>query len=192
MENKKKSRAYKILILLAILIPVILGFSYAYFLAQTKGNKTNISGNITNKFEFNLQTDNDGYISASDLIPISSNEIDTLSEVGQFNIVAGNNANKITYKISLENISISNNLKSSDFKWILECTNDSSKSTSGDFSSINGTTKDLISNLTINANSTDYYKLKLYIEETNINQSNLLNGSFSAKVSATAELTYQS
>lgn len=192
MNNKKnKSVAYRILVLLAILIPVILGLSYAYFLTQIYGNNTNISGGITSTFVFDLQTDNDGYINASDLVPISIEEIETLSNVGEFSVVTGNNSNKVVYSISLVNISISNNLKSEDFKWSLECTNDNSKSIEGNFANVSGTSKILLSDLEIESNSTDNYILRLYIEDTGENQISMINGTFSAKVAANAKLLYE-
>lgn len=192
MNNKKnKSVAYRILVLLAILIPVILGLSYAYFLTQIYGNNTNISGGITSTFVFDLQTDNDGYINATDLVPISTDEIETLSNVGEFSVIAGNNSNKVIYSISLVNISISNNLKSEDFKWSLECTNDNSKSSSGNFANVSGISKILLSDLEIESNSTDNYILRLYIEDTGENQISMINGTFSAKVAANAKLLYE-
>lgn len=192
MDNKKKkSEAYKILILLSILIPVILGFSYAYFLARINGNQTLINGGITNRFDFELQTNNNGYINATDLIPISSSEVNDLAEVGTFNVVTGNNTNKVIYSISLEELTISDNLKSSKFKWILECTNDSSKTTSGNFMNVSGNSKILFSDKIINANTTDYFRLKLFIEDDGTNQISMINGHFSAKISATAKLIYE-
>ena len=45
MENKdKKNINYKLLIAVAIIVPLLIGFSYAYFLAKIKGNNTTIGG----------------------------------------------------------------------------------------------------------------------------------------------------
>ena len=71
MDNSKKDNMfYKLLITIAILIPMVVGISYAYFLTNIKGGNTTISGTATTSdFTLDLITDNSGYIAATDLIP---------------------------------------------------------------------------------------------------------------------------
>ena len=72
MDNSRNDNVlYKTLIVIAILIPLVIGFSYAYFLTNIKGNKTIISGTTSaNDFVLNLITDNSGYINATGLATI--------------------------------------------------------------------------------------------------------------------------
>ena len=72
MKDKKESKLnYKFLIMIAVIVPIILSISYAYFLARVSGDNTIIDGNATNKFDIDLITTGNGYINASDMLPIS-------------------------------------------------------------------------------------------------------------------------
>ena len=58
-SNEKKNIKNKILLAIAIIIPVIIGFSYAYFLARvvvTNNQPTNISGTAITSFYFDIVT----------------------------------------------------------------------------------------------------------------------------------------
>src|SRR5574344_110081 len=186
MEKKK---SYKYLIMIAIIIPVLFGISYAYYLAVIKGNNSSVKGTATNTFDINLVTDSGGYITATNMIPIVSDDIANLSNKGVFKVVAGNNEHKVTYSLSLTNISISSNLKVADFKWDLINKDTSTSIASGNFASVSSTLT-LASNLTIEANTTTNYELRIYILETDSDQTSQMNGTFSAKVTLTADMTY--
>src|SRR5574344_2095974 len=186
MEKKK---SYKYLIIIAIIIPVLFGISYAYYLAVIKGNNSSVKGTATNTFDINLVTDSGGYITATNMIPIVSDDIANLSNKGVFKVVAGNNEHKVTYSLSLTNISISTNLKVADFKWDLINKDTTTSIASGNFASVSSTIT-LASNLTIEANTTTNYELRIYILETDSDQTSQMNGTFSAKVTLTADMTY--
>src|SRR5574344_1063634 len=186
MEKKK---SYKYLIIIAIIIPVLFGISYAYYLAVIKGNNSSVKGTATNTFDINLVTDSGGYITATNMIPIVSDDIANLSNKGVFKVVAGNNEHKVTYSLSLTNISISTNLKVADFKWDLINKDTTTSIASGNFASVSSTLT-LASNLTIEANTTTNYELRIYILETDSDQTSQMNGTFSAKVTLTADMTY--
>src|SRR5574344_1459025 len=186
MEKKK---SYKYLIMIAIIIPVLFGISYAYYLAVIKGNNSSVKGTATNTFDINLVTDSGGYITATNMIPIVSDDIANLSNKGVFKVVAGNNEHKVTYSLSLTNISISSNLKVADFKWDLINKDTSTNIAIDNFASVSSTLT-LASNLTIEANTTTNYELRIYILETDSDQTSQMNGTFSAKVTLTADMTY--
>ena len=40
--------------MIAVVVPIILSVSYAYFLAKVSGDNTVIDGNATNKFDIDL------------------------------------------------------------------------------------------------------------------------------------------
>ena len=88
MDNSRNDNVlYKTLIVIAILIPLVIGFSYAYFLTNIKGNKTIISGTTSaNDFVLNLITDNDGYIDATGLAPIQPIFVESNAAKGMFTV----------------------------------------------------------------------------------------------------------
>lgn len=189
MKDKKESKLnYKLLIMIAVIVPIILGISYAYFLAKVSGDNTVIDGNATNKFEIDLITNDGGYINATDLLPISAEDSTSKATKGIFSVKTGDNDYKINYSLSLTNIEISDNLKASeDLKWELWDTDTKVKLS-------NGTFKDATSplllkdNIIINKNKTNNYEIRIYVLETNTNQLELLNGTLSAKVTMDAEM----
>ncbi len=194
MENKDKNNVYyRLLLIAAIIIPVIIGFSYAYFLAVVQGteNPTTIQGTVIDDLIFDLQTENNGYINATGIFPLNQDEVDTNASRGTFTVVSGNNAYGITYTLSLTDISIPTELKNEYFKWRLVCTSciDTSKNAEGNFA--NSTTElTLKTNNLIAPNSSDTYDLLIWLDNaSNVDQTSAMNKSFSAKVQATAEFT---
>ena len=191
MENKEeKGFYYKLLIATAIIIPVIIGFSYAYFTAKIKGNTTTITGTAISSFNFNLITENNGYINASNIIPITSASVDEMAPTGTFQVQTGVNNYNVSYTISLTDITITNGLKSADFKWKLTCTscNDTDNDATGSFQNYTSGDLELKNGLIIASSSTDTYELRLWVEETYEDQTeSILNQSFSAKINAVGE-----
>lgn len=191
MEKSNKGLYYKLLILTAIAIPLLLSFSYAYFLAVVEGteNPTNMAGTSITGFNFNLVTENNGYISASGIIPITSSQVETDSNKAHFKVITGNNQYFVIYSLSLTDIEMDSDLKISDFKWELICTNcrDNSKNASGSFNGLTSNTMILNTNLSISSSSEDQYELRIWLNDNGLDQTTLLNKSFSAKVTATGE-----
>lgn len=195
MENKEKNNIYyRLLMISAIIIPVIIGFSYAYFLAVVKvtdDKPTTVQGTVVSDFDFGLVDENNAYINASNLIPLTSDQIDIYAESGNFTVRAGNNPYAIAYTISLTDISLPNVLKNTYFKWRLICTScsDTSKNAEGNFQAVT-TDLELKNNIIIPANSTDDYKIMIWLEESGADQINTMNQTFSAKVKVQGELIY--
>lgn len=196
MKNKEKNNIYyRLLMISAIIIPVIIGFSYAYFLAVVKvtdDKPTTIQGTIVSDIDFELQTQNNGYINASNLIPLTSDQVSIYAEKATFNVVTGNNPYVINYTLSLTDISLPSELKNAYFKWKLVCTScskdDTSKNAEGNFANVTGTDMDLKTNILIPSNSIDTYNLLIWLEDApNVDQNNTMNKTFRAKVKATAE-----
>lgn len=193
MENKeKKSVYYRLLIISAIIIPVIIGFSYAYFLAVVKvkdDKPTTVEGTVVTEFLFELQTENNGYINAEHLIPLTTDQIEEYAEVGTFKAVTGANKYNVNYELSLTDISIPTELKTAYFKWRLVCTSceDTTKNAEGTFASVSGTDMTLKSDLIIEPSSEDEYKLMIWLQESGSDQINTMNKVFSAKVKAVGE-----
>ena len=193
MENKEKNNIYyRLLMISAIIIPVIIGFSYAYFLAVVKvtdDKPTTIQGTVVSDIDFELVDENNVYITASNLIPLTPDQISIYAETGNFTVRAGNNPYGVIYTISLTDVSIPNELKTTDFKWRLICTScsDTSKNAEGDFSAVDGTEMVLKSNLLIDSFSEDNYKIMIWLDETGEDQIDIMNKTFSAKVKVQGE-----
>ena len=189
MKDKKESKLnYKFLIMIAVIVPIILSVSYAYFLARVSGGNTVIDGNATNKFDIDLITTGNGYINASDMLPISETASADKAAKGIFSVKTGSNDYKINYSLSLTDIILSDNLKSSnDLKWELWSSDTNTKISSGTFKNASSTLL-LKNNIIINKNQTNNYELRIYVLETNTNQLELLDGTLSAKVTMNAEM----
>lgn len=189
MKDKKESKLnYKFFIMIAVIVPIILSVSYAYFLARVSGDNTIIDGNATNKFDIDLITTDNGYINASDMLPISETASADKAAKGIFSVKTGSNDYKINYSLSLTDITLSDNLKSSnDLKWELWSSDTNTKISSGTFKNASSTLL-LKNNIIINKNQTNNYELRIYVLETNTNQLELLDGTLSAKVTMDAEM----
>ena len=156
----------------------------------TNNRPTTISGSDASTFDFNLVTQNDGYIKATGVVPIQDSAATTDAELGEFNVVTGNNTYSVNYSLSLVDIIMSEELKTADFKWSLTCTSGcsgTSNNASGSFSGVEGSTMLMISNLVIAANKTHSYELRIWLSSTNVDQSEVIGSSFSAKVQASGE-----
>lgn len=172
MDNSRNDNVlYKTLIVIAILIPLVVGFSYAYFLTNIKGNKTIISGTTSaNDFVLNLITDNSGYIDATGLAPIQSIFVESNAAKGMFSVStideSGTNKNDypVAYNISLTDITITNGLRDAvkdSFRWSLTCETcaDTSNNRSGNFTNL----KTLTPSSTSTSNGVTTYKYSEYV-----------------------------
>ena len=172
MDNSRNDNVlYKTLIVIAILIPLVVGFSYAYFLTNIKGNKTTISGTTSaNDFVLNLITDNSGYIDATGLAPIQSIFVESNAAKGMFSVStideSGTNKNDypVAYNISLTDITITNGLRDAvkdSFRWSLTCETcaDTSNNRSGNFTNL----KTLTPSSTSTSKGVTTYKYSEYV-----------------------------
>ena len=211
MENEKKIELnYKLLIIFAIAIPLVLGVAYAYFLPKIAGDEpSTIQGTVIKDIDFKLITpEENGYINATDLVPINdgryseTNEVDDKAAKGSFSIESlTTNERNLSYSISFTDITISEALKTEDFRWRLEKVNSSGTVTAtyeGNFASINNNTSiTLKTNLILAPGATDNYIIKLWITNTDFDQcpdptnkaTCIINTSFSGKISVEAEYT---
>ena len=185
-NNKNKKRIFRFSVFLAIIIPVILSLSFAYFQAIITGEDAGVTSTSTDTFDIELITENDGYINAIDLLLITPEEVAEHSQKGYFKVVSGSNEHYVYYTLSLSEITISSNLQVDDFKWQL--LKDNIEHSSGTFNGVSQNSMTLASNILIGANETANYELRLWIEETGVDQISLMNGSFVGKVSMVADM----
>ena len=107
-NNKNKKRIFRFSVFLAIIIPVILSLSYAYFQADIIGTDNGVTGKSTSTFDIDLITENDGYINASGVKLISAEKIAEESEKTNFKVVSGDNKHFINYTLSITNLTLNN------------------------------------------------------------------------------------
>ena len=194
MENKDKSSAfYKLLILTAAVVPLIISLSYAYFVARIKGNETSTVvnvGAVTEGVNISLDTENDGYIYLRNAIPIIDEQKEDYAGKSIFTVRTGANEYNAKYSIQLTDITIGENLKP-DLKWELRCTTGSNTNSiaSGNFASYTSGNILLKDNLVLAPSSSEDYELLIWIAESGEDQSYVMNQTFSAKVMIEGEYT---
>lgn len=193
METSKlnANKAYILGALVITISLVIIGvsMSYAYFVntvQEVEAHKSNKGVTITSgALDMNFATTQT--INASAVGLINASEVTTKANHTDFSIALPSTAkvNSAKYQVYLTDLNISSNLKSTYFKWALYKGSTSVKS--GNFSAVTGTTLTLLDSVSISKGTTDSYKLYIWLENNpNVNQTSLLNGSFSGKVGFTA------
>lgn len=194
------------MITFAVVIPLILGVAYAYFLPKIiKDEESAVKGTAITDINYTLTTDEEsGYINVSDVIPIDDDEIDEKAAKGSFTIsrpADDTNKYNLKYMINLTDITISPSLATEDFKWRLELIEEDETTTTvaeGNFNNFTGTTKTLLENEILAPRSSATYNIKMWIKNTDFDQcpdptssTCILNSTFTGKISIEAEYTLQ-
>ncbi len=206
MEKENKIELnYKLLIVFAVALPLILGTAYAYFLPKITGDApSTITGTVVEEVDFELITpDENGYITATNLVPINDgkyyepSEVDTKASKGTFQVKnTATNGRNIKYTVGLSIVQIDDALKTADFRWRLEKVDSDGNvlSTYSDnekgFSTISSdNTITLATGIVVAPSATDNFVLKLWISNTNFDQctstsdaSCILNKNFKGKI----------
>jgi len=188
MKKIDKTNFYKLWIAIVICTCIFTGLSFAYFSATIPTN-TIVAGEKASDMDISLITPEEGYINVTGMQLIYDHEIEEKAAKSTFKVVTGNNDYAINYSISFVELVISENLQSTDFKWNLICLNDPSKNRQGTFAYASGNTFLLNEGLVIAPDSADEYELLIWLQESGVNQLELLNGSFRGKLSITAGMT---
>ncbi len=186
MEENKRN--VKVLIILAIiaLVAFALGATYAYFTAGVKGNDKASSVNVTTgRLILDFQTSD--YISNQKGELLKSSEVSEKADKTVFTVKhAENSTAPATYSLELQDLSISENLQTEDFKWQLSKDDTEGSVASGNFKNVTNGTMTLLSNQKLEVGSEDKYTLRVWLEETEEDQSALFSGTFSGKVALSA------
>ncbi len=186
--NKEKRNILLSIVGIIVLIAGIAGLTIAYFRSRAESEKFIItSKSMTIKFD-----DPDGsLIRATEIEPITESEILTKATKKTFSISKLENTSKDVYvKIGLGNLSLTDNFKDYDLKWALYQGNN--KVTTGTFvQTLDGSTSiNLANNILLNSTTPIEYNLYIWINETNQDQSELMNGTLTGKIIVDGE-TYQ-
>ena len=170
-------------ILLVLLI--LVGLTYAYFLTKIKGNENDKSISVTTK---NLQltySDNSAEILGKDLTLIPSD-----TEIGTKTFTVTNNGSDTSYVVVIENVSVTKasdgsttTFESNDFRYTLTCTKSDGTSCDGVSTQsvfpINGGV--LVGN-SIKEGDVHTYTFKMWYIDTGIDQSNDMDKSLQARL----------
>ncbi|MBQ9854199.1 MAG: leucine-rich repeat domain-containing protein, partial [Bacilli bacterium] len=178
---------------LAIVLALVFGISYAYFLAQDESGTQTITTQ-----DLGLVLD-DGQnkqpvLLAENIKPIDRADIQTKAVKKNFT-VENTGSEKLFVEITLDELVLGTNdaLKRFDFLWALyEVNGETEKNISiGSFENAEDTVT-VGKYEVLDADETKEYNLYIWIEETNLNQNVMMGQEFSAKVVATGEVYWES
>lgn len=168
----------------------MLGTSYAYYVA-TGGTTLNVTtGNVD--VGVAVVFNQSQYININTGVPISSSDVDTLASSSVFTLTPDStilSGADVAVTIGIVDISIDNDLKVADFKYKLSCNNGTSSTTliSGDGTSFTDTVLSSgylklgtlsTSDSTLDITKTYTCTLRVWLEETGLDQNILMNKKF--------------
>ena len=183
-NNEKKKKIILAIIGILVLIVGIVGLTYAYFIAR--GQSEDIT--VTSKNLKIVFDDNTPVINATDIEPIEEAEILSKATKKTFSIAKESSEGKDLYvRLDMTDLVISENFKDFDFKWALyQGTN---KITTGTFvPTLDGSTSiNMATNILLNSTTPIEYNLYIWINETGLDQSNLMDGRLTGKITAVGE-----
>ena len=166
-----------------IVLLALVGLTYAYFLTRIRGNEEPKSISVTTgllELEFSNGTNE---VNVTNIEPISSSEVLTKGLAKNFIINKTDRSLDVYTKIKLINLNVSENLAEYDFKWALY--QDTTPISTGDFGGKTTGEIVLATNQIINSTTGLEYKLYIWINETGLNQSDMMGGSLTAELDIT-------
>ena len=186
IDEKEKKKKITISIVFGVILLALVGITYAYFffvknigIGEVKSGKLSLS--------FTNGTDE---LILDKAVPIYEEEIDEKASYTTFSIHNTGTLDMYT-EIYFKDMTIPDALKTVDFKWILEQSdtnnfNNATEINRGDFSDADASkNKNLIQGLQINASTTKYFRVKIWVQETGLEQNGLNGTTFSGKIGAT-------
>ncbi len=181
-EENKKIKIIKTLVILIVLLVTVIGISVAYFSAQSNSNTQTIkTGKLS--ITYNDGTNN---LKVDNIVPIYDKDMQTKANRITFN--AYNEGTMTGYMdISIEDIVIPEELESLEFKWAIYETDENytdlkSKVNNGNFRNIENDKQLLANNIKIEPKERKYYNLYIWIRETDLNQDEMKDKTFSGKI----------
>ena len=188
-ENKKRTL---LIVSLVMVLALIFGISYAYFLAQDEsGTQTITTQNIG--LELDDGTEKEPVLLAEDIKPIDRDDIQTKAVKKNFT-VTNTGDEKLFVEITLDDVVLGtdNALKRFDFLWSLyEVNGETEKNISiGSFETVEDTLT-IGKYLVLEPDASKEYNLYIWIEETYLNQNAMMGQEFSAKIVATGEVYWE-
>ncbi len=171
-ENNKK----KVSVLISAIIVVILlliGFTYTYLSSHNKTDRTVQAGTLLIEYsDEGMET-----VNLSNIQPIYDKDMMEKASKIPFKVI--NKGTSLAYvEIDLTDITIPDALKNADFKWALYSGDE--KISEGNFANVQDKNLSLTKNQEIT--SSKNYELYIWISETGLDQSDMMEKTFSAKI----------
>ena len=181
MEEKKinKSTILSIVVILLVII-VVAGTTYAYFRAVGETETQEIT---TENLSLEI-IDGTEVIDTTDIIPIMPNEVLEEGKIKTFTIRKTSNDKDLYVKIKLSSIQMDSELNNYDVKWALY--KDTTPISTGDFGGKQGKDIVLATNQLITKTGSEY-NLYFWINETDLDQSEMMDKRFKATIVAIGE-----
>lgn len=183
----------KLIFVLAIAFTIIFGLlfgsTYAYYVSNNGTNVNVTTGNFDSGVAVIFSQSE--YINTNVGIPILESDVETKASKNIFTLVPDANilnGYEVAININLIDIKIANELKISDFKYRLDCTVNSITTTvdSGTGEDIGDNTSILLGTISTNdifdLNNNTTCTLYVWLNESNANQNDLMNKSFSGLI----------
>ncbi len=183
MKEKKFKFPMRLCIFALSLFVLSFSVSYSFFttVPQINNPEKATSHVATDYLDFDFGTSE--YINNENISLVKPENVAVEADKTVFNVArkAGSRYD-IKYNIYLTDLTISDNLKSSDFKWDL--LQNGTSIYSGNFVSAESNEIFMLTAepLLTNTDASKSYELRIWLEESNVDQASLLNGIFSAKV----------
>jgi len=187
-NNSNKMKISIIISSVLLVVALVVGVSYAYFSSiSTSATKTVTTGKLSLTFD-----DSTAIINASNISPIARESILTKAVKKEFTIT-NTSSDKVFVDITLTNMNLPEALERYDFMWSLyeEDTNISNGSFNGGY--INEDNEVKVGEYQVfDKGEEKTYNLYIWIEETSLDQSDMMNKIFNAKIEASAISYYTS
>lgn len=168
-----------LLIISFLLVPIIIGVSYARIKPPILGSDKPFSL-LSDEYEVITYTENDGILNVENGLPIKEKDLIEKANKINFKVVSKKMKQKVNYDLFIEDLEISENLKDKDFKWVVY--SESKLVKEGNFKNVNTDTLSLLTNIELDEYENHNYDIYIYIKETNEKQNKLLNGNFKGRV----------
>ncbi|MBR1416912.1 MAG: hypothetical protein IJ572_03755 [Bacilli bacterium] len=186
MDEKVKHTKRNVILyvsVLVLLLCITYGFSYAYFSVGIDGNDR-VYQTVINAGNLELGFIDSQTINAQSIVFIGEDEVAAKSEKNTFDVKNIGNVDA-SYELNVNVIEI-DKLNHEDFKW--ELLIDGVSRNSGNFANVvSGDSITITPNkLDLSPNSKNSFELRVWLQDANRNQIDLLNGSFRATVSLSA------
>lgn len=162
---------------------ILVGLTYAYFLTRINGNPNDASINVTTALLDLTFTDGSENVTVNNIMPITTDDVLTNGKVKTFTIAKKENTSNAYVKLVLTDLNVSENLAEYDFKWALY--QGDRKVSTGDFGGKTSGEIVLATNEFIDSTTGKIYDLYIWVNESGIDQSDMMNGSLTARIDGT-------
>lgn len=183
MKDKKFKFPMRLCIFALSLFVLSFSVSYSFFTTVPQINSPDKATSLVTTDYLDYDFGTTEYINNENMTLLRAENVATEADKTVFNIArkAGSKYD-IKYNIYLTELNISDNLKSEDFKWDLLQNGVSIYSGNFVAAKSNETFRLTAESLEINNDASKSYELRIWLEESGVDQSSLLDGTFNAKV----------